>query len=98
MQSGRLCAHVRGLCDCVAVAEWRTRADHAAEPARVGVGAARRVALVQRCSAMGLCGLSGQGLIRMESAPFKLTAEMVAVMGGASSEGFEYSRAWHPQP
>ena len=47
---------------------------------------------------MGLCGLSGQGLIRMESAPFKLTAEMVAVMGGASSEGFEYSRAWHPQP
>ena len=32
----------------------------------------------------------------MESAPFKLTAEMVALMGGASSEGLEYSRACHP--
>jgi hypothetical protein len=27
----------------------------------------------------------------MESAPFKLTSEMVAVMGGVNSEGFEYS-------
>ena len=92
MQSVRLRAHVRGLCDCVAVAEWRTRADHTAEPARVGVGATRRVASVP-LQRDGKCGLSGQGLIRMESAPFKLTAEMVAVMGGASSEGFEYSRA-----
>jgi len=88
-------ARACSVCACVrsvAVAEWRTRADHAAEPARAGVGATRGVASVPlRCD--GKCGLSGQGLIRMESAPFKLTAEMVAVMGGASSEGFEYSRA-----